>query len=38
MLLCIPVFLTGRRMSRGEGMAFVLGYVVYLSLLIAFHA
>ena len=25
MLLCIPVFLTGRRMSRGEGIGFVLG-------------
>jgi len=27
MLLCIPVFLTGRRMSRGEGIGFVLAYV-----------
>ena len=37
MLLCIPVFLTGRRMSRGEGIGFVLAYVVYLALLIAFR-
>ena len=35
MLVCIPVFLTGRRMSRGEGIGFVLGYVGYLALLIA---
>jgi cation:H+ antiporter len=31
------VFLTGRRMSRGEGIGFVLAYVVYLALLIAFR-
>lgn len=37
MLLCIPVFLTGRRMSRLEGIGFVLGYAVYLGLLIAFR-
>ena len=37
MLLCIPVFLTGRRMSRLEGIGFVLGYVVYLGLLITFR-
>lgn len=37
MLLCIPVFLTGRRMSRIEGIGFVLGYAVYLGLLIAFR-
>lgn len=37
MLLCIPVLLTGRRMSRGEGIGFVLAYVIYLGLLIAFR-
>jgi hypothetical protein len=26
MLLCVPVFLTSRRMSRGEGIGFVLAY------------
>jgi cation:H+ antiporter len=35
MLLCIPVFLTGRRMSRLEGIGFVAAYVVYLGLLLA---
>ncbi|MDF1486898.1 calcium/sodium antiporter [Tessaracoccus caeni] len=33
-LVCIPVFLSGRRVSRGEGIAFVLGYAVYLSALL----
>ena len=37
MLLCIPVFLTGRRMSRLEGIGFVVGYVVFLGLLITFR-
>jgi cation:H+ antiporter len=37
MLLCIPVFLTGRRMSRIEGIGFVIGYLVYLGLLLAFR-
>lgn len=37
MLLCIPVFVTGRRMSRPEGVGFVLAYVVYLAFLIAFR-
>ncbi|WP_238422805.1 calcium/sodium antiporter [Gordonia sp. 'Campus'] len=36
-LLCIPVFLSGRRVSRYEGIAFVALYVVYLGLLIAFR-
>jgi cation:H+ antiporter len=36
-LLCIPVFLTGRRMSRIEGIGFVLVYPVYLGLPIAFR-
>ena len=35
MLVCIPVFLTGRRMSRAEGIGFVLAYVVYLTVLLA---
>ncbi len=33
-LLCIPVFLTGRRVSRGEGYVFIGLYVAYLSFLI----
>lgn len=37
MLLCIPVFLTGRRMSRLEGIGFVIGYALYLALLLAFR-
>jgi len=35
MLVCIPVFLTGRPMSRAEGIGFVLAYVVYLTVLLA---
>ena len=34
-LVCIPVFLTGRPMSRAEGIGFVLAYVVYLTVLLA---
>ncbi|AZG46710.1 calcium/sodium antiporter [Gordonia insulae] len=34
-LICVPVFLTGRRITRVEGIAFVVGYVVYLVLVIA---
>ncbi|GAB2474576.1 calcium/sodium antiporter [Xylanimonas ulmi] len=34
-LLCVPVFLTGRRISRVEGVAFVLLYGAYLTYLIA---
>ena len=33
-LLCIPLFLTGRRLSRMEGMFLVVGYAVYLTYLI----
>jgi cation:H+ antiporter len=33
-LLCVPLFLTGRRLSRWEGALLVVGYVVYLSYLI----
>lgn len=28
-VLCIPVFVTGHRISRGEGLLFLLGYVGY---------
>ncbi|MDL9947297.1 calcium/sodium antiporter [Gordonia sp. ABSL11-1] len=34
-LICVPVFLTGRRVTRLEGVGFVVGYVVYLVLVIA---
>ncbi len=33
-LLCVPVFLTGRRVSRGEGVLFVSLYVIYLGSLL----
>ena len=33
-LLCIVLFLTGRRLSRGEGVFLVVGYVTYLTYLI----
>lgn len=33
-LACVPVFITGRVVSRTEGLAFVAAYVVYLSYLI----
>lgn len=33
-LLCVPLFLTGRRLSRTEGSLMVLGYAVYLSYLL----
>lgn len=36
-LLCIPVFITGRRVSRLEGIAFVASYLLYLTLLIVFR-
>lgn len=34
-LVCIPVFLTGNRVSRGEGITFVVAYAAYLSFLLA---
>lgn len=34
-LVCIPVFLTGRKVSRPEGIVFVAAYLGYLSYLIA---
>ncbi|MGV8084392.1 MAG: calcium/sodium antiporter [Coriobacteriia bacterium] len=36
-LLCVPVFLTGRRVSRLEGAGFVAAYSVYLLLLVLFR-
>ncbi len=33
-LACIPVFLTGRRVSRGEGIAFVAAYAAFLAYLL----
>ncbi len=36
-LLCVPVFLSGRRVSRWEGIGFVVSYAIYLGLLIAFR-
>ncbi|MFW0786146.1 calcium/sodium antiporter [Gordonia sp. CPCC 206044] len=36
-LLCIPVFVTGRRITRAEGIAFVLAYIAYLVLLLVFR-
>ena len=33
-LLCIPLFLTGRRLSRTEGTLMVAGYAVYLGYLL----
>ncbi|NLU83442.1 calcium/sodium antiporter [Rhodococcus sp. HNM0569] len=34
-LVCVPAFLTGRRIARGEGTVFFLAYCVYLGALIA---
>jgi cation:H+ antiporter len=33
-LACIPIFMTGRRVSRGEGVAMVSAYVAYLMFLL----
>lgn len=33
-VLCVPVFVSGRRVSRGEGVAFVLAYLGYLGYLL----
>lgn len=33
-LICIPVFLTGRRVSRAEGIAFIAAYAIYLGALL----
>lgn len=37
-LLCVPVFLTGLRVSRAEGIAFVTGYAIYLGVLLIVRA
>jgi len=37
-LACIPVFLTGRRISRLEGVLYLVAYVAYLGLLLATRA
>ncbi|KUI26066.1 sodium:calcium antiporter [Mycobacterium sp. IS-1496] len=34
-LACVPIFLSGRRVSRGEGGAMVVAYVVYLGFLLS---
>lgn len=36
-LVCIPVFLTGHRVRRAEGIVFVSAYVVYLAALLIFR-
>lgn len=36
-LACVPVFVTGKRVSRGEGGLFVAIYLTYLFALILFH-
>jgi cation:H+ antiporter len=37
-LLCVPVFLTGRRITRWEGVMFVGAYAAYLTYLVALRA
>ncbi|QAY62948.1 calcium/sodium antiporter [Xylanimonas allomyrinae] len=37
-LLCVPVFLTGRRISRREGIGFILLYAAYMTYLIVIRA
>lgn len=37
-LLCIPVFLTGRRITRAEGIVFIVAYAAYLTYLITVRA
>lgn len=37
-LVLVPVFITGRRISRGEGIGFVAAYLVYLGAIILFQA
>ena len=34
-LVCIPIFISGRRVSRFEGGAMVAGYLAYLAFLLA---
>lgn len=33
-VLCVPVFVTGHRISRGEGLLFLLGYIGYTAYLV----
>ncbi len=37
-LLCVPVFLTGRRISRWEGAGFVVAYAAYLTYLVTMRS
>ncbi|HPU14176.1 MAG TPA: calcium/sodium antiporter [Aeromicrobium sp.] len=37
-LLLIPVFITGRRVSRAEGISFVLAYLAYLGTIVALRS
>ena len=37
-LVLVPVFITGRRISRAEGIGFVTAYLVYLGAVILFQA
>jgi cation:H+ antiporter len=34
-LICVPIFISGRRVSRGEGAAMVAAYLIYLGYLLA---
>ena len=33
-LVCIPIFISGRRVQRGEGAAMVAAYLVFLAFLL----
>ena len=33
-LVCVPIFLSGRRVSRMEGAAFVAAYMIYMTYLL----
>lgn len=37
-IVCIPVFVTGRRVGRMEGLGLLLGYLVYMAYLLAYRA
>ncbi|MBX3183371.1 MAG: calcium/sodium antiporter [Polyangiaceae bacterium] len=37
-LLCVPIFITGRQVSRAEGAGLVIGYLVYAAALISLRA
>ena len=34
-IACVPIFISGRRITRLEGMVFVAAYIAYLAYLIA---